>query len=354
MSKYDYSKRLDTLRKRRQGDDELIKKSFMMDSQQTYKLSESYEALQESSSVKYVIGAMKPVDKTYTENTYKEGERIQNQLSRIKDLGYSIEFKYQGSVTNNTHIKAHSDIDILTLHGGFISLEPPQKPTSPYKGNAVDDLCKLREDSYAILRGAFPVADIDNSGAKSISLKGGSLTRKVDVVPSNWYNTVKYAETKLEYYRGVMILDYKAKTMMANTPFYHNKLLDDKDILTGSNYKKVVRLLKTIKADSEMGIDLSSYDIAALMYHMDNGEYRVGNLPLVLISKSIDFLRNVAQQHDYRSQLMVPDGSRAIFQPNRNSNDDLQHLITELTSVYQDLLDDLKLSGGTIFKEIVA
>jgi len=353
MAKYDYSKRLDTLRKRRHDDDGLLKKAAM-DSQYTIKLSESYENLQDSSSVKYVIGALQPVDKTYTQITYDEGERIQNQLSKLTDLGYSIEFKYQGSVTNNTHIKAHSDIDILTLHGGFISLEPPQKPSNPYKGNPVDDLCKLREDCYDILKGAFPAADIDNEGAKSISLKGGSLRRKVDVVPSNWYDTLQYVQTQQDFHRGVMILDYKARTRTVNTPFYHNKLLDNKDGLTGYNYKKVVRLLKTLKVDADADINLSSYDIAALMYHMDSPEYKVGNAPLILIRKSLDFLKHVYEHNEYRSRLRVPDGSRLIFEQNRNSIDDLHLLIVELTDIYQDLLNDLKMSGSSIEKEIVA
>lgn len=350
MPNYDYSKRLDNLKKRRH-DEEILKKAMAG----KYEiLTESYDSLKDASSIKYVIGAMLPVSQSYTQNTYAEAERVQNQLLALKSKGYQFEFKYQGSVTNNTHIRAHSDIDILTLHLGFTSLEPPQKATNPYKGDPVQDLCKLREDSVEILEKAFPVAKIDNSGAKSISLQGGSLKRKVDVVPSNWYDTVKYTQTKLGYYRGVMVLDYKARKRIENTPFYHNKLLNDKDSSTAANYKKVVRLLKTLKADADTDIKFSSYDIASLIYHMENTDLIVGRSPLKLISKSLEYMKYVYSNNDFRGSLKVPDGSRHIFAPNHATTEGLRLLIIELDSIYEDLLDDLKLSGSGIEKEIIA
>lgn len=351
MGRYDYSKRLNNLKNRRQ-DSELIKKAYELGQYQT--ITESYELIKETQSIKYVIGAMQPVDSNYTLNTYKEGERVKNQLLKLKDYRYDIGFEYQGSVTNNTHIKAHSDIDLLTLHLGFISLEPPQIATTPYRGNPVTDLCNLREDSYEILKSAFPAAEVDNKGAKSISLKGGSLRRKIDVVPSNWYDTVKYVETKLDYYRGVMVLDYKNKTRIANTPFYHNKLLEYKDTETLGNFKKMVRLLKTLKADAEVPINLSSYDIAALMYNMVNTDFNVGKSPLVLIYRALVYLRFLYNNDSYRSTLKVPDSSRYIFQANGATKEDLKLIILELDYIYQDLINDLMLSGSNINKQIIA
>lgn len=340
---------MDSLKKRRQEDGGLIKKSQFG----TYEIiKESYEELKESTTIKYVIGAMNPVDLRYTNNTIAEGERVKNQLSKLKDNGFNVEFRYQGSVTNNTHIKAHSDIDVLTLHSGFYTLEAPQKPSYPYAGDPVKDLCELREECYSILSSAFPSADIDNSGAKSIGLQGGSLRRKVDVVPSNWYNTNLYNETSQEYHRGVMVLDYHNKTRLSNTPFYHNKLLDDKDLYTETNYKKIVRLLKTLKADSDVKINLSSYDIAALMYHQDNSSYLVGQSPLRLIAQSLLFLKNVYDNPSYRDSLLVPDKSRTIFE--RATIHDLKLMIFELDKVVQDIRSDLSASGNTIYKEIIA
>jgi len=187
-------------------------------------LNESYRDIAQSDSVKYVIGAMQPIDPEYTKNTYKQAERVRAQLeSRLSE---KCEYKYQGSVTNDTHIKAKSDIDLLVIIDKFFTLEQPQTPKYPYQGNPTQDLLDLRKESEDTLEAAFPKAVVDKKGSKSISIEGGSLTRKVDVVPSNWYHTNKYAETGNEIYKGVQILDKSVPCRLANTPFLHNAWIE--------------------------------------------------------------------------------------------------------------------------------
>ncbi|MBP7510081.1 MAG: hypothetical protein KA807_19875 [Prolixibacteraceae bacterium] len=229
MAKLNYTSRLSNLKGRRQ-DVEILKKAFDLD--YTKRLNESYEYLSETDAIKYAVGAMLPVDNIYTQNTITEGNRVKNQLEKGLPSKHRVEFRYQGSVTNNTHIKAHSDIDLLTLHGAFYRLEHPLKPTSVYQGDPLQDLINLRSDCYVVLSEAFPAVDIDNKGAKCISLSGGSLRRKIDVVPSCWLNTPKYAETGIDYYRAVEILDLHDKKLIKNTPFLHNKLLEIRDAST--------------------------------------------------------------------------------------------------------------------------
>jgi hypothetical protein len=113
-----------------------------------------------------------------------------------------------------------------------------------------------------------------------------------------------------------------------------------------------VRLLKTLKADSDTKINLSSYDIAALMYYQDNSSYLVGQSPLRLITNSLSFLKNVYDNISYRTGLLVPDKSRAIFE--RATIDDFGLMIFELDKVAKDIINDLSASGSTIYKEIVA
>lgn len=151
---------------------------------------EVYRKIQEDDAVRYAIGAMQDIDPEYTKNTFAEGERVKNQLNKaINSNSIRTEFEYQGSVTNNTHIKAYSDIDLLTIHSAFVSLKPPLEPSSHYAGDVLDDLLSLREDSYQCLRSAFYEARVDNSGSKAIALSGGSLRRKIDVIASNWLLT---------------------------------------------------------------------------------------------------------------------------------------------------------------------
>lgn len=162
MSNFDYIKKLDTLKKRRQGLESITKstdyvseQTGMYDEFPNHVFFEAFEQINESPIIKYIIGAMEPVDQKYTMNTFDQGKRVINQLSKLKDEGYNFSFEYQGSVVSNTHIKAHSDIDILVLHAGFFTLESPLKPEYPYKGDPVKDLCDLREASYNLLKENF-------------------------------------------------------------------------------------------------------------------------------------------------------------------------------------------------------
>ena len=45
--------------------------------------TETYELGNVSESLKYALGAMQEVDETYTQNTFKTGDRIKNQLQKI-------------------------------------------------------------------------------------------------------------------------------------------------------------------------------------------------------------------------------------------------------------------------------
>lgn len=116
-------------------------------------LNEVYKRISQSDSVKYVLGAMQPIDPEYTKATYAEGDRVWNQLE--KNLTITCELRYQGSVTNDTHIKAKSDIDLLTVIGRFFTLEQPQEPSSPYQGDPIQDLRDLRKEEIQILDRAF-------------------------------------------------------------------------------------------------------------------------------------------------------------------------------------------------------
>jgi len=317
--------------------------------------NESYSKLNESSSIKYAIGVMQPIDPSYTKNTFNEGDRIKKHLEdKLPLKGITPEFRYQGSVTSDTHILAHSDIDLLTIHNKFITIEPPRKATSPYKGNPIDDLVELRKESISILRKSFPSVTVDDSGSKSIALCGGSLKRKVDVVPSNWYDTNKYYETGEECYRGVMILDNETKTRPKNQPFLHNKKIDDRDALFCNNLRKSIRLLKSIKYDSDKTIKVSSYDIAALAYCMPD---RLLNVPhwyeLMLVDNCVSHLQEVLGNVDYRNTLWVPDGSRKIFGTPGATVEGVRGLCSELTDLKKQIEADLGPSYRSINRSAI-
>jgi tRNA nucleotidyltransferase (CCA-adding enzyme) len=89
-------------------------------------MNEVYKSVNEETAIQYAIGAMQPIDPEYTSDTYEESKRIQNQLTQpLLDKDIPIEYQYQGSVSNDTHIKAHSDIDTLVIHKDLSQLSFP-------------------------------------------------------------------------------------------------------------------------------------------------------------------------------------------------------------------------------------
>jgi hypothetical protein len=300
-------------------------------------LNESWRSIQQSESVRYVVGAMQPIDPDYTANTFLQGERVKNQLEKVL-LSPACDYKYQGSTTNDTHIKAASDIDLLVITGKYHALEPPQVPTPPYKGDPIQDLTTLRSDAEKALRNAFPAAMIDVTGSKSISLVGGSLTRKVDVVPANWHNTVKYAETGHDFYRGVEIFDSHAKRRISNSPFLHNQWIQYQDEKTQGGLRKAARLMKSLKFDSE-SIDLSSYDIVSIAFNIPAASLNVPKgSELQILNACHEYVTALSQDQSLRESINVPDGHRKVFASGHATAKGLDQLKAELDRLSMDVL----------------
>lgn len=299
-------------------------------------LNESWRSINQSESVKYVVGAMQPIDPDYTGNTFLQGDRVKNQLE--KALSPACEYKYQGSTTNDTHIKAASDIDLLVITGKFYALQPPQVPSVPYTGDTIQDLTTLRSDAEKTLRSAFPAATIDATGSKSISLVGGSLTRKVDVVPANWHNTVKFAETGHDFYRGVEIFDSHTKRRIPNSPFLHNAWIDYQDKQTQGGLRKAARLMKSLKYDSD-SIDLSSYDIVAIAFNIPPASINVpkGN-ELQILNACHEYVTALSQDQSLRESINVPDGHRKVFAAGHATAKGLEQLKAEFDRLSKDVL----------------
>ncbi len=183
--------RLDKLRSRRV--DPLVKAAG---------LNEVYNRLPaEDSSVQYAIGAMQPIDPDYTQQTIEERTRVEKQLAHgYVEAGLGIDFAYQRSVTNDTHIRFYSDVDLLTVEERWFGIEPPNRPVVPYSGDTIQNLREIRTKTIKILRPAFPAATVDDSGGKSISVSGGSLRRKIDVIACAWWHTVEYVQDEKKHW----------------------------------------------------------------------------------------------------------------------------------------------------------
>jgi len=332
MMAADIDKRLSQLRARRDGSDRYALDSDAL-SDYVAKLSgnvvqEGWEkrATAANKNTSYAVGAMQSVGATYTRVSIETAERIGKQLmTRLAKESINVEFRLQGSVPLDVHIRRVSDVDLLTIDKDFLVFDPQGIVamnggyTSTPK-NSLGVLQTLRKHIEVELPLAYPQATVDTSGAKAVKIHGGSLPRVVDVVPAHWYDTVTYQSMKQESDRGIYILDKKAGTSVTNFPFLHIKKISDRCNSVGGCLRKAIRLCKNVKADAESegtSIALPSFDIAATMYHSDTAHLAVGMyFELAILVETQRFLDVLARNHEYAKTLSVPDESRKIFDIN--------------------------------------
>jgi hypothetical protein len=119
----DVNKRIQQLRTRRSGMDRLGRLS------QDAQLDVLAKSLTEENWLKragsqpntrYALGSMQEVTPEYTRISIETAERVGRQLDiALKNAGFSVDFRLQGSVPLNVHIRGVSDVDLLSLDTGF-------------------------------------------------------------------------------------------------------------------------------------------------------------------------------------------------------------------------------------------
>lgn len=314
-----YAQKLANMRNRRRGLDSVASLSKSLSfSLDAAALREAYEDRATTEAVKYALGAMQELEAKYTKISIEEGSRVRDQLNAgLTAVGIPATFDWQGSVPLNIHIRFASDIDLLVLHGAFVTIDWAGTRASSYgtySGSVLNDMLALRRHCESILDRKFPAANVVKTGAKSISISGGSLQRKVDVVPSHWHDTVAYQQSGAKHDREVKILNKDELTLITNRPFLHMQRIEEKDARTNGGAKKVIRLLKNLKKDSVQDIKVTSYDIAALVWHMDDNALRKPfYLELSLVAETQKYLKVLVENPGYAKTLDVPDRSRKII-----------------------------------------
>ena len=319
--------RLDNLKARRSGTDRLhIVADSAGEPLRKSAITEDYQkrSAADKPNTRYALGSMQEVTPDYTRVSLETAQRVGRQLEQgLTNAGFQVEFRLQGSVPLNTHIRGVSDVDILNIDTSLFTYfvvgarSLAGLYTNPTTRSSIDVLSALRRESERILRSAYPAVTVDTSGAKAIHLSGGSLARPVDVVPAHWLDTIAYQSSGLEHDRGVTILDKLVPTTVDNSPFLHIKRVTERDTETLGSLKKAIRLCKNVKSDAEEDgkrIALGSYELAAILYHADPTALRAGYLyELAILAEAQRYLDWLYHNQIEAQRLMVPDGSRKIF-----------------------------------------
>jgi len=340
----DFDKRLKNLKDRRQGTRELVllEKGYHSWDSSDYRVQEAYEKLSESPGVRYAIGAMSAVNPQSTEISVNEGNRVADTLiDMLKTAGINASKRMQGSVILDIHIEGHSDVDMLVILEDTVLVQTPMLDGSTCY--AVDQrpmediVAELRCESENKLISRYYATKVDCSNNKSIALEGGSLKRKVDIVPSCWYHTHDYQRSRQEHDAGIKIYHKNDHILIGNFPFKHIRRVNLKDQQYSGNLKKVIRLLKNMIADmpdykKSKAKSLSSYDLAGIAYHMNEKLNVPSYMALSLVEKNRSHLSLLKASKEYRDSLKVPDDTRKIF-----DNDDKINALDILSKEVEDL-----------------
>ncbi|MBO0938705.1 hypothetical protein J2I47_19295 [Fibrella sp. HMF5335] len=313
-------------------------------------LTQSFEKADIPETIKYVYESMESVDNDYTKKTYEEAERVQSQITAglisAKGVIQDVIYDYQGSVPTDTHIKIHSDLDILVIHDVFYHGVSLTSPFIPYTGDPIKEMKEMRTNIYNRLTSTFYKAKVRNDKAKAIQISGGSLKRKFDILVCSRYNTLEYVSSRQDHLRAIKLYDNELEDFQEDHPFYHIYKVNEKNnsLKVRGNLKRMIRLLKNIKADSNLNIEISSFLITSIMYNMDEQYYNVDNIRLhqLLVNASLH-LTKILEQEAFRKSLISPNGKELLFtSKNQTVVLEIIKLKRELDITIADLADDFK------------
>jgi len=357
MAKKNYQTLIESLDKRTNPEKILLEKAF---SDELGKIPYKYAQI-------YIQKAMRGVEPEYTQNTIEAGKKV---LEKLKDELSNVDFEFQGSVMTNTNIKGYSDIDLLTICNKFVTpdrqnieriLQDPYsvlkysqvdrqvltEAINPpyYTGNYLSDLQQLRADDERILKKAYNHVDITNP--KSIVVSVSTPKRDVDVVIANWYNNANYYLQKKKTYRGIQVYNKDLnRALPADYPFLSIERINDKDSSVGGRLKKMIRFLKTVKGDSAVEIELSSFTIYAICYNLEISLYRTSN-DLELVSAILFQMNSLLTNFSQRFNLQSVDDKEFVFRNDDQKTEDtkkvqsLKQLATEIEIILEDIKTEI-------------
>jgi hypothetical protein len=325
--------------------------------------SDELSTISYSDVLTYIRLAMKGVEPSYTQKSKDAGNRVKEHLSN----GLSnVEFRYQGSVMTDTHIKGYSDIDLLTICDKFYRydadnvkqiLDTPAERTkyfqwsidklqrevniSSYTGNALEDLRNLRMGSEEILSDKYSICDVKQP--KAIRITNQNLNRDVDITIANWYDDITSIINDKGDYRGIQVYNKESNSReKADFPFLSIKRINDRGAETNGRIKKMIRFLKNCRENSDHEIRFSSFDINAICYDIEVSQYE--NLSFYELVPVIYYqMKSICTDQNHFGNVISVDGREYIFRGNTDKMKNLQLLLAEVEGIFSDLKTTIRI-----------
>ena len=205
----------------------------------------------------------------------------------------------------------------------------------------MQDLKGLRLDSENALKKVYLICD--TTKPKAIKIKNQSLNREVDIVIANWYDDVTSIINDKGEYRGIQVYNKETHSKgKADFPFLSIKRINEKSADTNGRLKRMIRFLKNTKANSDLEIDLSSFDINAICYDIEVEKYQTLSF-YELVPVIYNQLKEICNNQTKADSIISVDGREYIFRYNSKKIENLKLLLAEVEGIFVDLRKTLGL-----------
>lgn len=225
----------------------------------------------------------KPLSDTEVQKCKNARSVIITALNDHSELdGLEISVHAQGSYAANTNVRADSDVDLRVQCSNTFHFKLPPG-VEPYQANistpAALDFATYRSKIGKVLYDRFTIYGV-TPGDKAFNVDENTYRINADVVPTFEYREYYWVGSSL-YYRTGSCFFSKSGKFIVNWPDQTLENGKKKNEHTGKRYKKVVRVLKSLRNEMEekkydSATKISSHQIACLAYNVMDGFYNNG------------------------------------------------------------------------------
>ena len=314
-----YTQKIENLKVRRY--DEALKESV---------LSEAFHHSSYSDCIKYTFESMLEIDPSYAYKVYAVSRRIHEKIAKeLKRRGFYVDYRYQGELRTYSNILLYGDVEIIVITKDIAD--------KPHK-----EIQTLAMELMDILQGDLSFKSLEYSDKTRIRITVLKPTCEISILPSVWVDSAAYKKTKNEIYRGIAEFDFKHKKVKKYLPFLNVARINAKDQKVGGNLKNISRLLKTLRTDSEDGIDLEDSEINAIVYSLPDAALRTDAKHLLtLLPKTEEKLNDMFTNASSFDGLLSPSEKDHVFEGRPDKKAAIGKLKNALTTLITDLEADL-------------
>lgn len=257
-------------------------------------------------AIKAIRDALKDLGYSASDDSILPIEEDTYSYSTTLKRGYSseeIQVFIQGSYANNTCVRGESDVDIAILRKDIHESAFGNRfaPYTPSFGKQVDALI-LKDSVEKVLRSHFP--ECVSRRNKSIKVDGNTYRKQADTVPCvhmYYYNKSDDGDY-LNHIDGITIFADDG-TIINNFPKQHIANGRLKNTITNHYYKKMVRIIKSIRYLMEdLGYPeaekASSFGLESLLWNIPSDVFKKYSTYKYAFDEVVQYL--------YQNQSLLP------------------------------------------------